>query len=227
MGKYEIGAFAQEGEDLVIKEIFSYFESRIVHNGGFYVDIGALHPERFSNTYLFYKRSWRGINVDATPNSMILFNEIRPKDINLEYAVSNKEEDLTYYLFDEPALNSFDKELCLRRDKDPNDGNIIETKKIKTVTLKYILDKYLPQNQEIDFLTIDVEGLDFEVLSSNDWNKYRPKVVLVEILSMDFSAMLNNKVYKYMIEKNYTYCSKTVRTHFFVRNDIYKKRIQI
>lgn len=223
MGKYEIGAFAQEGEDLIIKEMFAYFEGRSIHQGGFYVDVGALHPERLSNTNIFYKRTWRGINIDATPGSMEVFNELRPKDINLEYAVSDKEEKLTYYIFDEPCLNSFDKELSFGRVH----GNIIDTKEISTVTLSYLLDKYLPKKQEIDFLSIDVEGLDFQVLCSNNWEKYQPKVVLIEILLMDFTKMLNSPIYKYMIDKGYSYCSKTVRTHFFVRNDIYQKKIKI
>jgi hypothetical protein len=78
---------------------------------GFYVDVGAHHPLRFSNTYLFYKKGWRGINIDATPGSMKLFNKIRPEDTNIESPVSNTHRKMSYYIFDEPALNSFSSKL--------------------------------------------------------------------------------------------------------------------
>jgi FkbM family methyltransferase len=220
MNDYGLGSYAQEGEDILLKRIFEY---RNINNGGFFVDVGAHHPQRFSNTYFFYKRGWNGINIDATPNSMKLFNELRDKDINLELAISDKQENLIYYLFNELALNSFDKELSLKRDKLEH-YSIIEEKKIVTVRLDEILDKYLPNNQEIDFLSIDVEGLDFQVLKSNNWYKYKPKVVLVEVLSKDIDEMIGSEVYIYMKNLRYKYYAKTVGTHFFIREDFYTMR---
>lgn len=220
MNDYGLGSYAQEGEDILLKRIFEY---RNINDGGFYIDVGAHHPQRFSNTYFFYKRGWRGINIDATPNSMNLFNELRERDINLEFAVSDKLDTLTYYMFNEPALNSFDKNLSLKRNLLKN-YSIIEKKDIDTITLENILDKYLPKNQDIDFLSIDVEGFDFQVLKSNNWLKYSPKVVLIEILSKDIENMINSEVYIYMKNLNYKYYAKTVNTHFFIRDDFYKER---
>ncbi|MCW5198180.1 hypothetical protein VU06_00335 [Desulfobulbus sp. F3] len=77
---------------------------------GFYIDIGAHHPKRFSNTFYFYRQGWHGINIDAMPRSMELFNKIRPRDINIEAAISDEKVELTYYMFDEPALNTLSKE---------------------------------------------------------------------------------------------------------------------
>lgn len=220
MNNFGIGSYSQEGEDILLKRIFEY---RNINDGGFYVDVGAHHPMRFSNTYFFYKRGWSGINIDATPQSMFAFNEIRERDINLEFAISDTEEKLTYYMFNEPALNSFDKELSMTRNQMQN-YNIIQKKEIITIRLDQILDQYLPINQEIDFLSIDVEGLDFQVLKSNNWNKYRPKVVLVEVLSKNIDAMMNSEIYIYMKNLNYTYYAKTVGTHFFMREDFFKMR---
>jgi FkbM family methyltransferase len=219
MESYANVSYSQEGEDLILKRIFEY---RRISDGGFFVDIGAHHPKRFSNTYFFYERNWKGINVDATPGSMDIFNQIRPDDINLEYAVSDKEEELIYYMFNESALNSFDKELSSKRDKLKS-YSIIEEKKIDTITLKSILDKYLPVNTEIDFISIDVEGYDFRVINSNDWNIYRPKVVLVEILSNDIESTIGSEVYNLMKKQNYRYYAKTVGTHFFIREDFFEK----
>mgnify|MGYP001334584774 CR=1 FL=1 len=74
---------------------------------GFYIDVGAHHPKRFSNTYLFYKRGWSEINIDAMPGSMKIFDKQRPRDINIEKPVSNEKKIMDFYIFNEPALNSF------------------------------------------------------------------------------------------------------------------------
>lgn len=77
-------SYSQEGEDLILKRFFSNKEK------GFYIDIGAHHPKRFSNTYLFYSKGWNGINIDAMPGSMRLFNQIRKRDLNLEVPIAKK-----------------------------------------------------------------------------------------------------------------------------------------
>lgn len=222
MNNYGVGSYSQEGEDMILRRLFEY---RNINDGGFYVDVGAHHPQRFSNTYFYYKRNWKGINIDATPGSMKLFEETRERDINLEFAVSDKKELLTYYIFNEPALNSFDKELSLKRNLMKK-YSIIEKKDIYTVRLDYILDNYLPINQEIDFLSIDVEGFDFQVLKSNNWEKYRPKVILIELLSKNIDDVINSKPYLFMKKLGYKYYAKTVGTHFFIREDFYKVEIK-
>ena len=74
-------SYSQDGEDMVLRKIFKNQKM------GFYVDIGAHHPKRFSNTHLLYKKGWKGINIDATPGSMKLFNQLCPRDTNLELGV--------------------------------------------------------------------------------------------------------------------------------------------
>jgi len=80
----------------------------------------------------------------------------------------------------------------------------------------------LPFNQKIDFLTIDVEGMDLEVLQSNNFYKYKPKVVLVEIFSSNFTDIDNNEIAKFMKSYNYSIYSKTFNTIFFIDNDLLK-----
>ena len=164
-------SFSQEGEDMVIRK---EFQGKL---NGFYIDIGAYHPKKYSNTYYFYSKGWRGINVDATPGSMDSFKKERPNDINLEVAISNSKSVLTYYTFNEPALNTFSQELAAIRD-GVNSFIVTSKTQIQTYSLEEILDKHLPSNIEIDFLDVDVEGFDYQVLSSNNWNKYRPKLIL-------------------------------------------------
>lgn len=202
-------SFSQEGEDMILSKIFG------TKNTGFYVDVGAHHPQRFSNTYRFYLRGWRGINIDAMPGSMDLFKELRPEDINLEAAISDSAQELTYYMFDEPALNGFSPEIAANRAGSSR-WQLLETRFIKTQTLADILDQYLPLEQKIDFLSIDVEGLDYQVLASNDWQKYRPKVVLVEELKTPLSNLaLDSKAANLMQKNGYELLAKTFNTSFY------------
>jgi FkbM family methyltransferase len=201
-------SFSQEGEDLILNELLNS------KRNGFYVDVGAHHPIRFSNTHFFYKRGWSGINIDANPGSMVLFEKIRKRDVNLELAISNKKQSLIYYLFNEPALNTFSKTLSKRRDAN-NEYQIIGKKKISTITLAKVLDRYHPTNTVIDFLNIDVEGLDLEVLKSNDWRKYQPNIVLVEINEIDIDDIKSSPIYSFLNSKNYKLIAKTCRTGIF------------
>jgi FkbM family methyltransferase len=211
--QHHILSYSQEGEDRVLAR---YFEDK---NDGFYIDVGAHHPQRFSNTYYFYLRGWCGINIDAMPGCMEIFNKIRSKDINLEVAISNIEQELKYYEFNEPALNGFSRGLSEERDKLEN-YQIIATHIIKTRQISQILDEYLPVNREIDFLSVDVEGLDLEVLQSNNWDKYRPKLVLAESLSTkSVEDLLGSEICRYMTSKGYYLHSKLCNTTIFSRLD--------
>ena len=208
-------SYSQEGEDMILNRIFEK------QSTGFYVDVGAYHPKRFSNTYFFYKRGWTGINIDAMPNSMKIFDKVRPRDINIETPIADKKQILTYYAFNEPALNGFSKELTEERINQDNDYHVIFEKDMETSTLEEILNKNLPKNREIDFLSIDVEGLDFMILKSNDFQKHRPKIILIEILVSGLSDIGNNKIIKYLLQSNYLMYAKTVNTVIFIDDGFY------
>jgi FkbM family methyltransferase len=217
--KYYYKSYSQEGEDMILRSLMRNQEL------GFYVDIGAHHPKRFSNTYFFYKLGWRGINVDAMPGSMKLFNKIRPRDINIEKPLSDKKETLTYYSFNEPAVNTLSKEAAIETTR--NSGySLMFKKNIETSTLEEILEEYLSDNQEIDFMSIDVEGMDFKVLKSNNWNKFKPKVVAIEILWCLLSNVENDEITGYMKNCGYLPFSKTVNTVIFIENNFYEKNLR-
>ena len=207
---YYTKSYSQEGEDILLSRIFKKQKK------GFYVDIGAHHPTRFSNTYYFYKLGWRGINIDAMPDSMKLFNRIRPDDINLEIAISSQPTQLTYYIFDEPALNTFDPDIALYHESK-NGRSIVSKKVIKTQKLSEILDLHLPENQKIDFMSVDVEGLDYEVLISNDWSKYKPRLILVEDRNQYCLQTIEDSRLAYFLQKQgYSLYSKLVFTLVFM-----------
>jgi len=204
---YANKSYSQEGEDMILRRIFEN------ENTGFYIDVGAHHPKRFSNTHYFYKRGWSGINIDAMPDSMKRFNKIRSRDINIEAAISNEKKEITYYMFNDPALNSFDIDLVQERINEKY--SLIKEQKIVTKPLKEILSEYLPRNQKINFMDIDVEGLDLEVLKSNDFSLFRPEYILVESNDVKINDIQNNEIYKFLRENNYELFGKTVLTLIF------------
>lgn len=208
---YATPSYSQEGEDMVLRRMFEGVDK------GFYVDVGACHPKRFSNTYFFYKKGWRGINIDAMPGSMAVFNRQRPRDINLEKAVADGRRIMTYYAFNEPALNGFSPELSTQVDGQ-NNYRLMFKKEMETATLEEILDRHLPVNQKIDFLSVDAEGLDFAVIRSNNWSKFSPHAVLVEILESTLDALARNEIVVFLRQFGYTLYAKCVNTVIFTKS---------
>jgi hypothetical protein len=182
---------------------------------GFYVDIGAHHPRRFSNTYLFYKQGWTGINIEPNPEVRRLFDVERPRDINLQCGISEFEGKLTYYYFDEPALNTFDYEVVKSR-LETTSYKLINQAPIPVFRLDTILKKYLSLTQRIDFLTIDVEGLDLAVLSSNDWELFRPICIVVEALNTDLQQALVSDLAMFLINHGYKTFARTYNSLIFL-----------
>ncbi len=216
---YALKSYSQEGEDMVLHRIFEGRES------GFYIDIGAHHPKRFSNTYFFYKRGWFGINIEPNSEAIKLFKKYRASDINIEAGVSDQAGELTYFIFNEPALNSFDKDLSETRASSTN-YYIIDRKKTKVNRLDAILAEYLPKKVSIDFMCIDAEGYDLNILKSNDWELYRPKCLLVESLESYLSNIVNHPVHQYLIGRDYDIFAKTFNTLFYVdvrRQEVIKR----
>jgi FkbM family methyltransferase len=205
-------SYAQEGEDLILAELFAG------KRDGFFVDVGAHHPRRFSNTYHFYRfRGWRGINIDAMPGCMKAFDRRRPRDINIEAGVSDVPATLPFFVFNEPALNTFDP--ALAAELNAIDGyRIVRRAELRTTTLRSLLDRHLPPGQAIDFLSIDVEGLDGQVLRSNDWDRHRPAVVLVEDnAAKSLLDLAGSATTAYLRDRGYEPVAKTLRTVFYRR----------
>lgn len=207
-------SYSQEGEDRVLSSLLFKLHGGKHINDGFYVDVGAHHPYRYSNTCLFYRQGWHGINIDAMPGSMSAFEKQRPRDINLEGGVGRKAEILKFFVFNEPALNTFDEGLAKARCNDI--WHIRSTVDVPVSPLSEILKKRLPNGQRIDFFSIDVEGFDLDVLQSNDWEKYRPLVVMVETFGLSFENLASHPVTEYLHTLGYVVYSKTVNTTFFV-----------
>ena len=182
-------SYAHTEEDLFILKKFK-------NKKGFYVDVGCHHPTRLNNCHLLYKKGWRGINIDISEFSIKLFNLVRTKDININRAVSLEQKKVKFYY---DKLISFYISLNKRKELD-------RFKEIMSDTLTNIIDQTKFKDRKIDFLSIDTEGKDFEVLQSLNFERYDPKYICIEIYSDNDSTfdIKNNQIYNYLIEKNYT-----------------------
>ena len=123
---------------------------------GFFIDIGCHHPFLNNNTYSLYKRGWTGINIDLDFNSIDMFNFFRKKDLNIVAAVSDKIENKDLYFFhNRSAVNTLSKNAGTKAK---------EIKSIKTNTINNIIENSVYKNNQIDFISIDVEGHELNVL---------------------------------------------------------------
>ncbi len=187
--------YSQDGEDIWLRERFSE------QKAGFYVDVGALHPLRFSNTAWAYQRGWRGINIEPNPDLFKMFQWIRPRDINYNVGISDEEAVLEYYMYDEPAYNGFDRSMY--KHKTPIKTCSIEVKR---------LEELLKANnvKHIDYISIDVEGMELNVLNSIDWS-VDVSCFLIEQFE-DIDQLHNTDVYCFMHNKGYRAVAKYGRT---------------
>lgn len=203
-GGYFSVSFSQEAEDLVVDQLMGFPQS------GFYVDVGALHPVRYSNTYLFYRRGWHGVNIEPTPDAIALFQKRRSRDTNLNLGISSEAGELTLYCMNDPALNTFDAERKNFLERE-TPYRCVSTVVVPTRPLAQVLAEHIG-DQPIDFLTIDVELHEKQVLESNDWNRFRPRFVLVEILKVEPEALPNDPIHRIMKTNGYSLAAMTGRT---------------
>lgn len=205
-------SYSQAGEDMILNCIF------LSKNKGFYIDVGANHPTKASNTYFFYKKGWAGINIDAFPDAIKLFRKQRSKDINIETGVSDIEGILNFYMFKESSYNTFNEENI---DEILKISSLKEVKRVLVKPLSSILKQF--NITSIDFMSVDVEGLDLNVLRSNDWNVCRPKIIIVEDLYCG-DEIKSSRVYDYMLALGYVHFCKTVTNAFYIEQEFYNQR---
>jgi len=179
--KFIRGSFSQKGEDIIIEKIIGQKKK------GFYIDVGAHNPNIYNNTKRFYVKGWSGINIEPNPILIKEFIRQRRRDINLNVGVRKTSGKAKFYEFEFDGLSTFSKDEMKKNQK--LGYKLKQELDIDVLSLKKIITKYY--YKKIDFLSIDTEGLDFEVLQSNDWKKFRPAVVCIE--TGDFNSMITGK----------------------------------
>lgn len=197
--RYNI-SFSKSGEDMQLKQLLK------INRKGVYVDIGCWDPVRASNSYYFYLRGWKGICIDPNPKMQELFAKKRKSDIFINNAVGIGNKILTYYMLEDKlsSMNTLDYSFIQQHNLE---NKIVEKKDVETVSLQNILKKHIKAGEIIDFLDVDVEGFDLEVLQSNDWEKFRPRIILVES-DKCLKDDLQSEITKYLEQKEYKIVSK-------------------
>ncbi len=202
-------SYAQNSEDVILRRVFEGKPK------GFYVDVGAHHPSICSVTKHFYDQGWSGINIE--PGT--IFTELtqqRSKDINLPLAVSDQEGTTDFYEFtDMPGESSLNREVVdLANSKSPRKFQI---RKVRTRPLHSIFAEYLPPNTEIDFMSVDVEKHELQVLRSNDWNRFRPRVILVEATLAYSNTLCHQQWEPILLNADYCFAFFDGINRFYVR----------
>lgn len=172
LGSNEISvSYSSAGEDVLLNYILMHKKN------GFFIDVGAYHPTKGSNTYKFYINGWSGINIDAADDKIALFNEMRPRDININSMIGNKDGFSDFYLLEnQDTMNSGSLEFYQKMNIDISKAKkvCVEIKKLGTILHELNFEGI------IDLLTIDVEGMELDVLKSNDWEKFNPVIIMIE-----------------------------------------------
>jgi FkbM family methyltransferase len=192
---------------------------------GFFVDVGCSNPISNNNTYLLYKnKNWSGINIDLDQKNIDLFNLVRKRDININAAVSSGLfKKKIYFYHSKSSINTIEKKVS-----NYQKAKVKKIIDINTVTLDSLLIKNNIKN--IDFLTIDVEGHEIDVLKGFNIKKYSPSLVVIEFLDLKMKKLefynnsiknvLSSNIYKYFIKNNYSLISWNHADLVFVNNSL-------
>ena len=193
LGKGSYRAFGQNGEDALIHALLRGIKK------GTYVDVGAYNPILYSNTYGLYREGWSGVTIDPNPAMGAQHRILRPRDTFVLSGVSNKEAESDYYRFSDGAYNTFDPEVAAEF-KARSYPRFIRKEKAHLSPLNVILSKH--NITKVDFLDVDVEGLDVEVLESFDW-KLAPRVVAIESRAFDPEHITADPAYIFLRKHGY------------------------
>lgn len=211
-------SFSQCGEDLIVKHIFDALG--IISPT--YIDIGAHHPYKHSNTALFYVSGSRGVNVEPDPDLFARFPQERPGDVNLNVGIADKTGELEFFVMKNRTLNTFSREKAQEYANEQG-VPIVAEKKIPVVTLKSLTDQYKP-GQFWDLMSIDVEGYEMAILQSHDWSGPSPKVIVCETISFSTKGkgVKDQRLLDFLIDQGYFVYADTHVNSIFVKKEIWE-----
>ena len=217
--KYSKKSYSISNVDLIIDRLFNNI------NNGVYIDVGCNHPIKYNNTYILYKKGWRGINIDSDKDSIKLFNQHRKNDHNINAIVSNNEEvKELYYYHNRSAINTLSKDLVDSRSTKPK--KII---KEKSTTLNKIIENSPFNKEKINLLSIDIENHEYEALKEFNFSKYRIDVIIMECIDLSqkklemynqsLNFITNASIYKLLTGNDYKLINWVQSDLIFVRKD--------
>ena len=201
--------YGEFGEDILVNRILKNLET------GKYVDVGCYHPYKGSLTAQLYKKGWKGINIDLSKSSIDLFNLVRKEDINLNLAVSDFNGQTSY--FENSPIN---QQNSLIKNNDNQKKIEIDCKNLNLILEENKFEKF-------EYLNIDVEGSEQNVINGINLSKYRPMLITIENNNLHINDYIESETYKILIKNNYTFISKTGVTNFFLKNEYAKNFLKL
>lgn len=205
-------SFSQYGEDNIILLMLNLYKIEKAN----FMDIGAHHPYKYSNTALLYENGIHGINVEPDP---ILFKEFlvkRKKDINLNIGIHKQKGESILYQFSKPEFNTFSLETV--NSIESKGIKKIGEKKIKINTFNNIVNEYLNGNSP-DIIFLDAEGLDEIIIKSIDFEKYAPKIICIETFAYGVGTK-NYEIIDYIKSKGYLIHADTFVNTLFIQKKL-------
>ena len=209
-------SFSQNGEDIIIKIIL--MDVLKLHDVR-YMDIGANDPRRFNNTYFLYRMFGKNKNnllVEPNPDLCNKLREVRKNDIILQCGVVgelSKNETLTYWMMNDNTLNSFDKSSI---DDNVKAGYTVKgTIDINIIDINSIFAKY----GKFNFVSIDVEGLDIDIVKHIDYDNYAPECVCVENCNHNTLRSREDIMSEFLKQKGYIIYADTMVNTIYVKED--------
>lgn len=205
--KYFRKSYSQFGEDVALlsllgKDKLRGYRGMIDGYSGFFVDVGCYHPVKHSNTFALYKRGWRGVNIDIDAIKIQAFNMVRKQDTNVMAAVSPEPGEIQVYRFGKYSLlTTLDEATAKKYEQDYGKQATVDTVEARSLT--DILDGTQYAGRQIDVLTVDAEGHDLQVISSLDFSRYQPKVILAESHERELDKVMQTELHQFLENKGY------------------------
>ncbi len=220
--------FSQFGEDRIIDLVFSILKNKGIISDVTYLDVGGNRPCQISNTYHFYLEGCKGVVIEPNPRLYETFKKVRPNDnvLNIGIHFDNSETTLPFYIFNEDAdgLSSFSKESADEMLRDCPSAIKYDVINIPVRNINTIIEDYF--DSAPTFISIDVEGIDFDILKSFDFTKFRPIFWIIETASYtgpNFLGVKSLEIQEFMFSKGYVVYADTYVNTIFIDSDIFDK----
>jgi FkbM family methyltransferase len=200
-------SYSMAGEDLLLQRILG-------GEPGFYVDVGCNFPDKYSNTFALYKRGWRGVCIDAVPDFVAAHRRLRPRDQQVHAAISNQPGEVSFTWFrDDDQIASLDPERSARNSAARREGVAIRV--AARALTDVLVEHAVPA--EFDLLSVDVEGHDYQVFQSLDFARFRPRLVVVELLGAgrELGELMQQPVARLLIDAGYQWVGYAYQNGYF------------
>lgn len=209
-------SYSQVGEDKLIDFLMSYF-TEIDRNNITYVDIGMNHPIIDNNTYFFYKKNGKGLLIEPNKDFCEIASKKRPKDIVINAGIKFDDREISkYYMFNATGLNTFDSGRV--ESIKAKGSELLKEIEIPLIDINILIKKYLKHS--VDYMSIDAEGVDVQILKSINFQQNRPKIICIEANKKEYKFGLRDEIIDYLENKNYVLMGDTTINYIFIDKNI-------